>query len=176
MNLEKKDQSDPIGKDAELKCCQALFCLQRDCTCTPEHVSLVIPSVRVNDMTRIPEVSDHFSAKTKDIAMVMAKDVAIKAVEKYTNQKIIGEMEASPTDEPARPYVTPLIPMARIMYVLRELFGAEEAEMQTKFFDRLDKSGETDARKNNEAEFEQLLNASPSIGQIKNDINREAGN
>ena len=176
MNPGKKDQPDSIGKDAELKCCQALFRLERDCTRSPERVSLVIPGVLANGMTRIPEVRDHFSAKTKDIAMAMAKGVAIKAVEKYTNQKIADEMESSPMDEPAPPYVTPLIPMARIMYVLCKLFGAEKSEMQTKFFDRLDKSGEMDARRNNEAEFEQLLNDRPPIKQVEDDINCEAGN
>ena len=182
--LRKLDLDALAAKAAELVCCQGLFRLKRDWDSKPpEQVIVQISGVsKFGDNPGFPKWqgrASQFHARGENIS---AKAVALEVTANYTMRKLIGEpviSSASPEsrDKTSGPKLTSLVKMARIMYILRELFGAEESEMRTvlerSLFDEYPIPGEKQARKKDDADFRHLLETRPSLAEIEANVNRE---
>ena len=198
--LRKLDLDALIAKAAELVCCQALFRFKRDCDSKPPgKFYLYIPGVsRVGDSPgfviwgkssveseiREPGFSIRMhgaEARTHDeIKDKIAMTIALRMVKEYTLRRKVGppfirvageRMDKMPPPSPP----TPLVRMARIMYVLCALFGADERKIQEELKESLEAfPWEVNARKEDDAEFRRLMDARPPLEEIEADINREA--
>ena len=149
--LRKLDLDALVAKAAELGCCQALFQLKRDWDSTSGKCAIHLPQV-----SGLPSEIGYFSAQAEDAQLDgprTAKEIAFAALREYTRRHPVSKTN-----------FTPQVPMARIMHLLRELFGAEESEMREKF----------KCSVNDEAEFRRLSEHPPSLSAMESAINREA--
>ena len=159
------------AKAAELACCNALFRFKRDWNSDSGSAFIQIPRISQlgNDLG--------FPAVTKSCSGVnaSAKDIAMEAVREYTKRKQVllslpcrvGSPLASPSS---------LVWMARIMWLLRELFGAEESEMRENLKESFicRTSSEEKARKDNDKNFCRLTELRPALSEVESDIAHES--
>ena len=159
--LRKLDLGALVAKAAELACCQALFRFKRGLDSNTED--FIDISAVLSPDPDIPGFSGQaFSMK---IDSTTPKETAFAALRAYTARSRTSKTTFSPR-----------VPMARIMHLLRELFGAEESEMRKKFEGSFvfHNSGEEQAQKEDENEFRRLSESPPALSQMEADINREA--
>ena len=162
--LRKLDLGALSAKAAELGCCQALIQFKREWDSNPGEGAIHIPGVLCLDESFPGFPAQSFSAKLEPLS---AKEIAYAALREHTMRHRISETA-----------FTPLVPMARIMHLLRELFGAEEPEMREKFKNSTacktpdeEKTHEAD-----ELEFRRLAESPPPLSEVEADIHREAAN
>lgn len=157
--LRKLDLGALSAKAAELGCCQALFQFKREWDSNRDEAALRLPRALCPD-ENIPG----FAARSVSAAAasMSAKQAALDALRKYV---------ARPRESKAPP-----VPLARVMHLLRELFGAAESETREAFKESAAGAfpGEDRARENDEAEFRRLSESPPSLSEMESDINREA--
>ena len=158
------------ARAAELACCHSLFHFhkeQPECIRIPGVPPLAGTPGSFEVVIRVPPDS----SKSK-------KDVAIEAVARYTARQVMANPDAAPADAPhfpdnaeAAPLTAP-VKMARIMYVLHQLFGAGETEMREAFSASYQCRPSED-RKADEKEFRRLLEEGQPIAAIEGSVARE---
>ena len=169
--LRKLDLDALVAKAAELACCNALFRFKRDWDSNSGSAFIRIHRIsQLGNDLGFPAVT-----KSRSDVNTSAKDIAMEAVREYTKRKQVllslpcqlGSPLASPSS---------LIWMARIMWLLRELFGAEESEMRENLKESFicRTSSEERARKDNDKKFCRLTELRPALSEMESDIARES--
>ena len=174
--LRKLDLGALTAKAAELACCQALFRFKRDWDANPDNAIIHIPGVV--GLGDAPLFSGWLSSAYQPPYNTekSAKNCAFRPVRQYTSRRIIGPPSIGDDPDPTPNPVTSLVKMARIMYILHELFEADEAEIRKDLVDSLFpmNASETKTREDDEAEFRRLMESRPPLDEMEADINREA--
>ena len=168
--LRKLDLDALAARAAELACCGALFRFKRNWRANPGNASIRISSV--SQLGGNPGLNEATASPCG--ANPTAKDAAIRAVWEYTKRRPAPLTVNAPVDS-ALTGSSPLVRMARIMCLLRELFGAEEGEMQEalkeSFICRT--PDEEKVREDDDREFRRLLESPPALSEMEADVARE---
>ena len=196
LDLDSRDGL--VAKAAELACCQGLFRFKRDWDSkfsgnaslweVSQRVLIYMPGVsRLGDNPGFPGWAGYAHLFAPQIlahnenmpAEELVKKVALKFAGECTRRRKIGEpMVGKDAGKYAPLPTTSLVRMARIMYILRELFGAEDEEIREclkhSLFPYPWNASETRTRDEEDAEFRRLVESRPSLAEMESDINREA--
>ena len=174
--LRKVDLEGLVAKAAELVCCQGILRFVQRCetavrtkrthsrTGRELYMRLIIPqTLPLGNTLGFDKYGGGASLTAPDAAQGW-KESALMGVGKYAARGI---------DLNGRH--TPLLKMARIKYILRERYGASEADIQENLADALvcHDSGERKKREDDEQEFERLMKEKPSIDELTAEIDRE---
>ena len=174
--LRQVDLEGLVAKAAELVCCQGILRFVQRCetavrtkrthsrTGRELYMRLIIPqTLPLGNTLGFDKYGGGASLTAPDAAQGW-KESALMGVGKYAARGI---------DLNGRH--TPLLKMARIKYILRERYGASEADIQENLADALvcHDSGERKKREDDEQEFERLMKEKPSIDELTAEIDRE---